>query len=143
MTPTVLARSLLMTALLAAGSAAAADDPARVNRILAATPLIDGHNDLPWEIRTRFHGDVSTFDFASDTGRMPAPPNEAQLMTDLPRLHAGHVGGQFWSVWIPVETKGAEAVQMTIEQIDLVKSLIARYPNDLAMAYSAADIRRL
>ena len=64
-------------------------------------------------------------------------------MTDIPRLRAGRVGGQFWSVWVPVEMKGFEAVQTTIEQIDLVKRIAARYPADLEMAYTAADIRRI
>ena len=64
-------------------------------------------------------------------------------MTDIPRLRAGHVGAQFWSVWIPVEIKGFEAVQTTIEQIDLVKGMAQRYPADLEMAYAAADIRRI
>jgi membrane dipeptidase len=64
-------------------------------------------------------------------------------MTDIPRLRAGMVGGQFWSVWIPVEIKGPGAVQTTIEQIDLVKRIAARYPADLEMAYTAADVRRI
>jgi len=64
-------------------------------------------------------------------------------MTDIPRLRRGRVGAQFWSVFVPVEMKGPQAVQATLEQIDLVKAMCARYPRDLAMAYSAADIRRL
>ena len=64
-------------------------------------------------------------------------------MTDIPRLRAGHVGGQFWSVWVPVDVKGPEAVQTTLEQIDLVKRMAARYPADLEMAYTAADVRRI
>jgi membrane dipeptidase len=127
--------------------ALAADAPdaiaSRVNRVLAATPLIDGHNDLPWEIRDRFKSDLSKFDLSTDTSKLPAPADAAPLMTDIPRLRSGHVGGQFWSVWIPVETKGPEAVQVTLEQMDLVKQLAARYPKDLGMAYTAADIRRL
>jgi membrane dipeptidase len=64
------------------------------------------------------------------------------MMTDIPRLRAGHVGGQFWSVWIPAETTGAAAIQMTIEQIDIVKRMVQRYPADFAMAYGAEDIER-
>jgi membrane dipeptidase len=64
-------------------------------------------------------------------------------MTDIGRLRAGHVGGQFWSVWVPVELNGPEAVQMTLEQIDLVKRMAARYPADLEIAYTAADVRRI
>jgi membrane dipeptidase len=116
---------------------------ARVDRVLAGTPLIDGHNDLPWEIRSRFKSDLAAVDLKSDTARLPFPPDEAALMTDIPRLRAGKVGGQFWSVWVPVDIKGFEAVQTTLEQIDLVKRMCARYPDDLAMAYSAADVRRI
>jgi membrane dipeptidase len=115
----------------------------RVERVLAATPLIDGHNDLPWEIRSRFKSDLAAVDLKSDTARLPFPPDSAALMTDIPRLRAGRVGGQFWSVWVPVDIKGFEAVQSTLEQIDLVKRMCARYPADLAMAYSAADTRRI
>jgi membrane dipeptidase len=116
---------------------------ARVERVLAGTPLIDGHNDLPWEIRSRFKSNLAAVDLKSDTARLPFPPDAAALMTDIPRLRAGKVGGQFWSVWVPVDTKGFEAVQSTLEQIDLVKRMCARYPDDLAMAYSAADVRRI
>ena len=135
----------LTAAALAATPASAAGDniEARVAHVLATTPLIDGHNDLPWEIRTRFNGDVAKIDLAADTSKLPAPAGEATLMTDIPRLRAGHVGGQFWSVWIPVSVKGPEAVQVTLEQIDLVKRMTARWPRDFAMAYTAADIRRI
>ena len=116
---------------------------ARIAQLLTVTPLIDGHNDLPWELRDRFQGDLSKVDLGADTSALPHPPGLPALMTDLPRLRAGHVGGQFWSVWIPTQIRGAEAVQTTIEQIGLVKAMVARYPDTLAMAYSAADIRRL
>src|SRR5262249_27230548 len=64
-------------------------------------------------------------------------------MTDIPRLRAGGVGAQFWSVWVPSDSKDAMAVQLTLEQIDLVKRMTARYPADLEMAYTAADIVRI
>lgn len=130
--------------LEAAVAAAAGNDyQARIERVLKATPLIDGHNDLPWEIRERNKGRLSTIDLASDTSKLKPPPDAAPLMTDIPRLRAGHVGGQFWSVWVPVDTKGPEAVQTTVEQIDLVKRMAARYPADFAMAETAADVRRI
>jgi len=115
----------------------------RVEQVLTQTPLIDGHNDLPWEIRERYKSDVAAIDLESDTHHLPVEAGQAALMTDIPRLRAGHVGAQFWSVWIPVETPGPQAVQMTLEQIDLVKRMRARYSADFAMAYSAADIRRI
>jgi membrane dipeptidase len=131
-------------ALSAATALAASNDyQERVERVLKQTPLIDGHNDLPWEIRERNKGRLSTIDLKSDTSRLTPPPDGAPLMTDIPRLRAGHVGGQFWSVWVPVNIKGPEAVQTTVEQIDLVKRMAARYPADFAMAETAADVRRI
>jgi membrane dipeptidase len=122
---------------------AAEDYQHRLDRVLLQTPLIDGHNDLPWEIRERFKSDVAAVNLMADTSHLPVEAGQAALMTDIPRLRAGHVGAQFWSVWIPVSTQGFEAVQMTLEQIDLVKRMSAQYPSDFAMAYSAADIRRI
>jgi membrane dipeptidase len=122
---------------------AAEDYQHRVDRVLLQTPLIDGHNDLPWEIRERFKSDVAAVNLAVDTRHLPLEAGQAALMTDIPRLRSGHVGAQFWSVWIPVSTQGFEAVQMTLEQMDLVKRMSAQYPADFAMAYSAADIRRI
>ena len=122
---------------------AAQDYEHRVDQVLLQTPLIDGHNDLPWEIRERFKSDVAAINLAAGTGHLPLEAGQAALMTDIPRLRAGHVGAQFWSVWIPVSAQGFEAVQMTLEQIDLVKRMSAQYPTDFAMAYSAADIRRI
>ncbi|HKE48457.1 MAG TPA: dipeptidase [Rhodanobacteraceae bacterium] len=141
-------RSILLLSCLSilASAASAKDAPdrvaARVDAVLAKTPVIDGHNDLPWNIRERFGGDLSKIDLSSDTAKIAPPAGEPALMTDIPRLRAGHVGAQFWSVWIPVTTTGPAAVQTTIEQIDLVKAIAARWPRDFAMAYSVADIRK-
>jgi membrane dipeptidase len=115
----------------------------RVEQVLLRTPLIDGHNDLPWEIRDRFKNDLAAVDLKADTGHLPYPPDAAPLMTDIPRMRAGLMGGQFWSVWIPSGMKGPEAVQTTLEQMDLVKRMAARYSGDLEMAYTAADVRRI
>jgi membrane dipeptidase len=140
------ARTLLLALALSlplAALAANTDYEARVERVLKQTPLIDGHNDLPWEIRERFKSRLAAIDLKSDTSKLTPPPDSAPLMTDIPRLRAGRVGGQFWSVWVPVELKGFESVQVTIEQIDLVKRLAARYPADFEMALTAADVRRI
>jgi membrane dipeptidase len=115
----------------------------RIEQILLRTPLIDGHNDLPWEIRDRFKSDLAAVDLRTDTTRLPFPAGASALMTDIPRLRAGQVGGQFWSVWVPTDLKGFEAVQTTLEQMDLVKRMAARYPADFEMAYTAADVRRI
>lgn len=137
------APGLLGALLLASPALAAPGDAQRIERLLAQTPLIDGHNDLPWEIRARFSGDVSKIDLSRSTAALPAPTGSPPLMTDIPRLRSGHVGGQFWSVYIPAEVQGPDGVQMTIEQIDIVKQMCARYPRDLAMAYTAADVVRV
>ena len=140
-----IASAVLGVLLAASGMASAADSnfAARVDRILATTPLIDGHNDLPWEMRDRSKGALASIDLRSDTTKLPVPEGGAPLMTDIPRLRAGHVGGQFWSVWVPTDLKGNDAVQTTLEQIDLVKRMVAAYPADFQMAYTAADIRRI
>jgi membrane dipeptidase len=122
----------------------AADDyQHRLEQVLTKTPLIDGHNDLPWEIRDRFKSDPGAVNLAADTQHLPLQEGQAALMTDIPRLRAGHVGAQFWSVWVPVNVPGLEAVQMTLEQMDIVKRMARQYPADFAMAYTAADIRRI
>jgi membrane dipeptidase len=109
---------------------------ARIDRILKATPLIDGHNDLAWELRDNHRSRVEGL--ASGTDRIDKP-----LMTDMARLHLGRVGGQFWSVYIPSEVTGDAAIRETLEQIDIVKRLVKAYPNDLALAGSADDIVRI
>jgi len=135
---------LIAAMISSAPTLARADDyQHRVTQVLLATPLIDGHNDLPWEIRERFKGQFTQLDLRSDNSHQKGEAGQAALMTDIPRLRAGMVGGQFWSVWVPVDVQGFEAVQMTLEQMDLVKRMVAQYPNDFAMAYTAADIRRI
>jgi membrane dipeptidase len=122
--------------------AADADFTSRVERVLAETPLIDGHNDLPWEIRDRFKSNLSAIDLLSDTSKLPSG-GHAPLMTDIPRLRKGLVGAQFWSLWVPLSLKGSDAVQATLEQIDLVRQMVAKYPADFQMAYTAAEVREI
>jgi membrane dipeptidase len=138
-----LIRILALALCIPFAAQAAPDYQHRVQQVLLQTPLIDGHNDLPWEIRERFKSDFSTIDLKSDTSHLPLAADQAALMTDIPRLRAGMVGAQFWSVWVPVNLQGFQAVQTTLEQIDLVKRMAARYPADFEMAYTAADIRRI
>ena len=139
----LIATAVATPAWAADPAAADTDYRARVLKVLEQTPLIDGHNDLAWEIRDRYKSRLAAIDLRADTSKLSTAPDLTPLMTDIGRLRAGHVGGQFWSVWVPVELNGPEAVQMTLEQIDLVKRMAARYPADLEIAYTAADVRRI
>jgi membrane dipeptidase len=103
--------------------------------LLRAAPLIDGHNDLLWALREAH--------LESPTDPDPDVSIDAPaFMTDFPRLRAGGVGGQFWSVYVPSDLAGHEAVTQTLEQIDAFYRLVARYPDDLEHARSAADVER-
>lgn len=110
---------------------------ATVNEVLREVPLIDGHNDAPWAIRSRVKNQIADFDFNDTTGL------ERPMHTDLARLREGGVGGQFWSVWVPPELEGADAVVAVLEQIDLVHRLASRYPDDLEIALTADDVVRI
>jgi membrane dipeptidase len=125
---------------LAVTAVVAQSDPMleRARKLLAESPVIDGHNDLPWEIRNRAQGDLDKLDVSQ---RQPSEPQPA-LMTDIPRLKAGGVGGQFWSVYVPVTMTGADATAATLEQIDIVHRLIAKYPKTFALALTADDVER-
>jgi len=110
---------------------------ARIDRILKGTPLIDGHNDLPEQLRENYKMSVAGLASGTDQ-RSPNP-----LMTDMARLHAGRVGGQFWSVYINGAVTGDAAIRETIEEIDIVRRMIDAYPRDLELARTADDIVRI
>lgn len=129
--------SILWAALLAQAAPTTAIPP-RVERVLARAPVIDGHNDLAWEIRGEYDAKVDAVDLTRDTSRLAKP-----LQTDIPRLKKGHVGGQFWSVYIPADVMGAAAVQTTLDQIDIVHRIVRRYPQAFELATTAADVRRI
>ena len=107
---------------------------ARAKRILSETPLIDGHNDLPWRIRedSIARGNVDAYDLRKRT------PGH----TDLDRLKKGMIGAQFWSVYTPGEYRDSGYARVQLEQIDIARRFIAKYPDRLALALSANDIRR-
>jgi len=105
--------------------------------LLRAVPLIDGHNDAPWSIRSHVANHLKDFDFKDTTGL------EKPMHTDLTRLRAGGVGGVFWSVWVPPDLEGGDAVTAVLEQIDVVHRLVQRYPEDLEIALTADDVRRI
>jgi membrane dipeptidase len=139
---------LLLAALLAGAAVAGAQeavhkapDPALVERarkLLERVPLVDGHNDLPWEYRKRFQNHMDKIDLRAGTAKLDPP-----MQTDIPRLRKGGLGGQFWSVYIPVEITGADAVQATLEQIDDVRRLAERYPDTFELATTADDVVRI
>ncbi len=107
---------------------------AHVRALLEGTPLVDGHNDLPWAMRQYAQAplDVQAYDLRRPT----------EGMTDIARLREGLVGGQFWSVYIPGEIRDSGYARVQLEQIDVARRTIARYPDVLRLALSAADVRR-
>jgi membrane dipeptidase len=117
--------------------------------LLGRFPLIDGHNDLPWALRERAAGDANLVRFAGP-GQTPSDPAEVNLAapvqgmhTDLPRLAAGGVGAQFWSVFVPAHLAGDGAVTAVLEQIDVTRRMIASYPETLELALTADDVQRI
>lgn len=130
----------LLAVLLVAQAAAgpAAEVPARITRLLERSPVVDGHNDLAWEIRERHDARVEAVDLSRNTAALPYP-----MQTDIPRLKRGGVGGQFWSVWIPATVTGPRAVEMTLEEIDIVRRFVAANPSAFAIARTADDVRRV
>ncbi len=105
----------------------------RAVAIMRTTPLIDGHNDLPWAIREHETLDINRFDIAL---------SQPELMTDLPRLREGHVGGQFWVAYSPSSFEHHGAARIGLEQVDLIHRLVERYP-DLEFAETADDVMRI
>ncbi len=124
---------LALTALSPAQSATP-EETAR--EVLAKTPIIDGHNDTPHQIAELFARDFSKFDLNT-----LSPDILAKTHTDIPAARAGFLGGQFWSVYVDAALPKHEAVTRTIQQIDVVRQMIARYPNAFAYAGSAAEAR--
>jgi membrane dipeptidase len=106
----------------------------RAERLLDRVPVIDGHNDVLWELRTRVGGDFDRMDLAE---RQP------ELMTDIPRIRQGRLGGQFWSVYVPSDLPGHEAVTATLEQFDAFEAMLARYPETFERARTADDMERI
>jgi membrane dipeptidase len=129
--------ALALVPLVLGFAPALADDPPapiseRARKIHASAILFDGHNDLPWRLRTAGDMGLDSIDLTkrSDLGH-----------TDFPRLRDGGLKAQFWSVYIPSEQPNP--ARTVLEQIDLVYRLVERYPDDLAMAYSADDVERI
>jgi membrane dipeptidase len=129
-----------IVALLAAGAPGGAQPAsdaalrARVERVLRSTPLVDGHNDLPWAIRESEIAprDIERYDLRKTTTGQ----------TDFKRIKAGLLGGQFWSVYIPGEMRDSGYARVQLEQIDIARRVFAKYPDVFQPSNSAADVRR-
>lgn len=96
--------------------------------------LIDGHNDLPWQIRKRFGNDLERFDLRDTRALQP------RMHTDLGRLRRGGVHAQFWALYVPIEAAGPGAARVLLEQLDVTRRMVARYPARLALAVRAEEI---
>jgi membrane dipeptidase len=125
---------LLLAAAMIPGQTADTALLERARALQKQTPLIDGHNDYPWAVREKAHGDLDRLDISR---------SQPELMTDIPRLRAGGVGGQFWSVYVPVELQGQSAVTATLEQIDVVQRMMKKYPDTFELALTADDVERI
>src|SRR6476660_1764276 len=108
----------------------------RAKKLLRESPVIDGHNDYPMAVREKAEGDLNKLDIRA---------SQPTIMTDIPRLIAGGVGAQFWSVYVPPPAAGqdpATAVTATLDQIDIVYRMVEKYPNTFAIALTADDVER-
>ena len=132
---TLLLTGLCFVALTAACAPAEEplpEDPVeRAKALHAKVPLIDGHNDLPWQIRRKANRDVWAIDIAE---------SQPGLHTDIPRLREGMLGAQFWSVYVPASMQGKEATRATLEEIDIVYQMTARYPDTFQLAVTADEV---
>ena len=106
----------------------------RARSLHRKSPLVDGHNDYPWALREKAQRDLDRLDI---TRPQPA------IMTDIPRLRSGGVGGQFWSVYVPADLAGQAAVTATLEQIDIVHRMMRKYPDTFELALTADDVERV
>ena len=108
---------------------------ARARALHRQVPLIDGHNAYPWALRQHnAERDLNTLDIRTAQPR---------IHTDIPRLRQGGVGGQFWSVYVPVSMQGGAAIRATLEQIDIVHRMVRKYPDTFELATTAADVERI
>ncbi|MBS0474857.1 MAG: dipeptidase [Proteobacteria bacterium] len=136
---------LLAAACLAALAAAPADarTPEQVAAAaLAAAPVWDGHNDVPEQMRDRRKDVLGDFDFRDTTNTADPAKGVPAMMTDLKRLRAGKVGAQFWSVYVSANLPEPQAVQATLEQIDVMKRIVARYPADMQLCTDSTCVEQ-
>jgi membrane dipeptidase len=129
---------IALGALLLAGTAHAAPTPEQVAAAaLKAAPVWDGHNDVPEQLRERYRDVIADLDFADTTGTADPAKGKGPMHTDLARLAKGRVGAQFWSVYVDAGLTEQQAVQATLEQIDVMKRILARHPDRLEFVTTA------
>jgi membrane dipeptidase len=134
--------SALSLALVFAAPATAQTPESTAAAALDNAPVWDGHNDLPGQLRSRYENVIGPFDFNDGFAVPPSGWGSPSLHTDLPRLRDGRVGAQFWSVYVSASLPQDRAVVATIEQIDVMKRLIARYPDQLQFATTADEVEQ-
>jgi membrane dipeptidase len=125
-----------LIATLAVGTAPDAQDfLTRAKALHKQAPLIDGHNDYPWALRSH--------NVERDINKLDIRTSQPSIHTDIARLRAGGVGGQFWSVYVPATMQGQTAVRATFEQIDVVHRMVRKYPDTFELARTGADVERI
>jgi len=112
----------------------------RVNKVLSSHPIIDGHNDFPMGVRDLLNSDMSLLNFDRDLTKEEPWASYSYNHVDIPRMRKGKMGGQFWSAYINCNSQYKDATQKFIEQIDLIRQIVNKYPKDLMWADNAADI---
>ncbi|CAL8381239.1 unnamed protein product [Arctogadus glacialis] len=103
----------------------------RALNLMSETPLIDGHNDLPWQLRERFNNQLNKVDLNSLN----------TTHTNIPKIKAGKLGAQFWSAFVPCDTQYKDAVRQTLEQIDVIHRMCQKYPETFRFTASSQEIR--
>lgn len=136
----LLAGGAALALLAGPGVARTPEETARA--ALDAAPVWDGHNDVPGQMRDRHGNVIAGFDFRDTRATADPAKNRIAMHTDIARLRAGRVGAQFWSLWVSTALTEQQAVQATLEQIDVTRRLIARYPQDLSFNTTAAEVER-
>ncbi|MCP5397033.1 MAG: membrane dipeptidase [Sphingomonadaceae bacterium] len=136
-------RMLPLAALAMIATPLAAETPEEVaEAALEVAPVWDGHNDVPIQLRGRWGNVIGDFDFHDTSATGPEHSEGRTMHTDLKRLRQGKVGAQFWSVYVSASLDEPQAVQATIEQIDVTRRLVAKYPKDMLLALTADDVER-
>ncbi|MFM6830570.1 MAG: dipeptidase, partial [Novosphingobium sp.] len=132
--------AIIACAILLAGAGPVRSPDAVAEAALRAAPVFDGHNDVPEQLRERRKNMLEGFDFTDTRSTADAASGRAAMMTDLSRLKVGKVGAQFWSVYVSADLPEPQAVQATLEQIDVTRRLIALYPDRMQLCLDSTCV---